>query len=104
MSPEAQSTPPVESRILAAIQLLPADLQQQVLDFVEFLVFRFQGAQGQKDLAEEGLSTTGEVPEAEQPVSTPSFLEVTQSFAGCLDGGPTDLSVNKQYLEGLGAE
>ncbi len=33
---------------------------------------------------------------------TVSFLEATQEFAGCLDGGPTDLSTNKKYLEDLG--
>ena len=33
-----------------------------------------------------------------------SFLEATQEFAGCLEGGPENLSVNKQYLEDLGKE
>ena len=33
-----------------------------------------------------------------------SFLEATQEFAGCLEGGPEDLSVNKKYLEDLGKE
>lgn len=104
MSPEAQSPPTVESRILAAIQLLPADLQQQVLDFVEFLLLRFQGEQGQDTTDGRAMAIAEAAMETEQPTSPPSFLEATQAFAGCLDGGPTDLSVNKQYLEGLGAE
>lgn len=33
-----------------------------------------------------------------------SFLEATQEFAGCLEGGPEDLSVNKKYLEDLGKD
>ncbi len=32
-----------------------------------------------------------------------SFAELARDFIGCVDGGPRDLSVNKQHLKGFGA-
>lgn len=75
-----------------------------MLDLWEFLLLRFQGKQGREAVAVESMALTEAAIETERPASTPSFLEATQAFAACLDGGPTDLSVNQQYLEGLGAE
>jgi hypothetical protein len=65
----------------AKIQELPLEKQQEVLDFIEFL-------------------------ESKMPVSQPeeaiSFLEAAREFAGCLNSDRTDLSYNKQYMEGYG--
>lgn len=77
----------IEEAILEKVRTLPIDRQQQVLDFVEFLANK----PNKPELADED----GE------PVS---FFTATQKFAGCLDGGPSDLSTNKKYLEGLRTE
>ncbi|HVT59484.1 MAG TPA: CopG family transcriptional regulator [Thermoanaerobaculia bacterium] len=31
-----------------------------------------------------------------------SFLELAKEYAGCLEGGPADLSSNPEHLEGYG--
>ncbi|MGH2416680.1 MAG: DUF2281 domain-containing protein, partial [Microcystaceae cyanobacterium] len=74
----------LEKAILEKVRNLPPDRQQQILDFAEFL-----------------QSKSGAQPPPGEPLS---FLEATQEFAGCLEGGPADLSSNKKYLEGLGTE
>ena len=73
--------------IAEKVRTLSPEKQQQVLEFVEFLLFR--------SLKQDVSKISKE---------TPSFLEATKEFAGCLDGGPSDLSTNKNYLERLGTE
>ena len=37
-----------------------------------------------------------------QPPPPDSFAALAAEFAGCLDGGPPDLSTNPKYMEGFG--
>lgn len=75
----------IEQAILAKLKTLSPKQQQEVLDFVEF------------------LQTKSPQPEFKHPDGTPmSALEAAREWAGCLDGGPGDLSTNKKYLKGLG--
>ena len=73
-----------EQIAIEKLKLLPLDKQQEVLDFIEFLQAKLKGT--------------------EQEQESVSFLAATEDFAGCLEGGPSDLSTNKRYLEGLGLE
>jgi Protein of unknown function (DUF2281) len=73
-----------EQIAIEKLKLLPLDKQQEVLDFIEFLQAKLKGR--------------------EQEQESGSFLAATEDFAGCLEGGPSDLSTNKRYLEGLGLE
>lgn len=73
-------------QIVEKLKTLPSEKQQEVLDFVEFL---------HKTLQEEIKSQEGEVVSA---------LTLAQKWVGCVEGGPSDLSTNKKYLEGLGTE
>ena len=77
----------IEQTIVDKLKTLSPDKQQEVLDFVEFLQAK---ASKQKENQDKQESI--------------SFLTATKEFAGCLDGGPADLSTNKKYLEGLGTE
>lgn len=74
-------------QIVDKLKTLPSEKQQEVLDFVEFLQT--------KTLQKEVKSQEGEVVSA---------LTLAQKWVGCLEGGPSDLSTNKKYLEGLGTE
>jgi len=75
----------IEQTVVEKLRVLPPDQQQQVLDFVEALLFQ---------------SSTVEF---KHPDGTPmSASEAAAEWAGCLDGGPADLSINKRYLEELG--
>ncbi|MDR9405082.1 MAG: DUF2281 domain-containing protein [Halothece sp. Uz-M2-17] len=65
------------------IQELPEEAQDLLIDFIQILKKRYR----------EGL--------VEQEKRT-SFLEDAAEFAGCVEGGPSDLATNKEYLEGLG--
>lgn len=71
--------------IAEKVKTLAIEQQQQVLDFVDFLHSRRSKIES-FDPKEDKLS----------------FLEATKEFAGCLDGEPSDLSINKKYLEDLG--
>lgn len=74
-----------EQTILDRIRSLSLQQQQEVLDFIEFLQFK-----ARKSEIEE---------EKKEPISA---YEAAKEFAGCVDGGPGDLSTNKKYLEGMG--
>ncbi len=77
----------IEQTVVEKLKTLPADKQQEVLDFVEFLQAKAHKLEQKSEKGEPG-----------------SFLTATKEFAGCLDGGPAELSANKKYLEGLGTE
>lgn len=71
----------IEQTIISKLQTLSPDKQQEVLDFIEFLQAKSSKV------------------EFKHPDGTPmSALEAAQKWAVCLDGGPGDLSSNKQYL------
>lgn len=74
-----------EEVILEMIKTLPLQQQEEVINFIEFLQFKAQ-KQDSNPLKEE-----------KQPMSA---YEAAKEFAGCLEGGPTDLSTNKKYLQG----
>ncbi len=70
--------------IAAKIKDLSSQRQQQVLDFIEFLLQ--QDAPTEKFLHPDG-----------RPMSA---LEAAGDLMGSVDGGPGDLSTNKKYLAG----
>lgn len=74
-----------EQAILDRIRSLTPQQQQEVLNFMEFLQFKARKREIEEDKKE--------------PVSA---YEAAKVFAGCVDGGPGDLSTNKKYLEGMG--
>ena len=74
-----------EDLIIEQVRQLPSEKQQEVLDFIEFLQFQLQ--------------KHSESTEEKEPISA---YEAAKEFAGCLDGGPSDLSTNKEYLRALG--
>ena len=78
----------IQQRVIEVLQTLSPVDQQEVLDFVEFLRNKRQNQPSP-------LQST------EQPRSA---LEIAGDLAGCLEGGPSDLSTNKKYLEGFGQE
>ncbi|MBO1350979.1 MAG: DUF2281 domain-containing protein [Hormoscilla sp. GUM202] len=73
----------IEETIVEKLRSLPSPKQQEVLDFVLFL---------HSQIHTEEIQT-----QEKEPVS---FLTAAKKWAGCIDGGPTDLSYNKKYLEG----
>ncbi|MBW4659339.1 MAG: DUF2281 domain-containing protein [Drouetiella hepatica Uher 2000/2452] len=76
---------PIQQQIIEILQTLPSIEQQKVLDFAEFLQSKQQISQ----------------PEPEKPISV---LELAGDLIGSLQGGPSDLSTNKKYMEGFGEE
>ncbi len=74
----------LSKQILEAVEILPTEKQQQVLDFVQFL-------------ATKRLKTKTE----EIETTTQSFFEVAQSSIGAGEG-PVDLSTNPDYMQGHG--
>lgn len=78
----------IEQTVVEKLKTLPSEKQQEVLDFVEFLQT--------KTLQGEIKNQEGE--------PTVSALTLAQKWVGCVEGAPEDLSTNKKYLSGLGAE
>ncbi|WP_019499342.1 DUF2281 domain-containing protein [Pseudanabaena sp. PCC 6802] len=76
----------VEQLIMKQVRTLSVETQQEVLDFVEFLQAKRQQNQVTTQM-ESSLSMS---------------QALIEKYAGCLDGGPSDLSSNKKYLEELG--
>ena len=70
---------------------LPTQQQQEVLNFIEFLTAKANAAPANKDFGE---------PIPSKPRI--SREETIKRYAGCLSGGPSDLSTNKAYMEGFG--
>lgn len=75
----------IQQRVIEVLQALSPVDQQEVLDFVEFLRNKRQNPPSLKA--------------TEQPRSA---LDIAGDLVGCLEGGPSDLSTNKKYLEGFG--
>ena len=78
---------PLTQQVVQGIERLPAAEQQQILDFIEFLVTKCQQSR------ERPL-----VQETEEPKS---FAEVARDIIG-MGEGPGDLSTNPDYMEGYG--
>ncbi|VXD14178.1 conserved hypothetical protein [Planktothrix serta PCC 8927] len=71
--------------IIEMIKTLSLQQQEEVISFIEFLHFKAQKQEIQHP------------EEEQQPISA---YEAAQEFAGCLEGGHSDLSTNKKYLQG----
>jgi hypothetical protein len=71
------------------MQDLPQQKQQEVLDFIEFLVLK--SGSGFSDVISDN--------EVQETVSTHDVLD---KWARAIDDLPADLSVNKKYMEGYG--
>ncbi|MDJ0599279.1 MAG: DUF2281 domain-containing protein [Crocosphaera sp.] len=76
-----------QDQIIAIFKELSPEKQQEVLDFARFLQYQAENKQ-----------------EKHETIESKSLDEVAETFAGCLDGGPEDLSTNKEYLRGLGQQ
>lgn len=77
----------IEQKIADELRILPLDKQQEVLAFIERLKEKLT------------MNPTDSTVQPQKPVL---FGEVADKYAGCLDGGPEDLSTNKAYMEGFG--
>jgi len=76
----------LEEAVIFKLRDLPKDKQQEVVDFIEFLLQRVQ--------------STSKPAEQTQEVSV---FEAADDLLGCVEG-PTDLSANQDYLEGYGTQ
>lgn len=70
-----------EEKVIRKLKTFPLEKQQEVLQFIEFLEFRDRSLKQQKT----GVTA----------------LEAAGALVGCLEA-PTDLSANKDYLQGFG--
>jgi hypothetical protein len=75
----------IEQAIIEKLRSLPLDKQQEALNFVEALQIDMK-ASSSTSSRWEGMSA----------------LESASEYAGCLEGGPPDLSTNPKYMEGFG--
>ncbi len=71
--------------ILAKLDNLTPEQQDEVLDFIDFLQFKTK-KQELQELDKEAISA----------------YEAARDFAGCVDFGPGDLATNKEYLKRMG--
>jgi Protein of unknown function (DUF2281) len=81
----------VEQQLMDAIRTLPPEQRQEVLDFAEFL------------LSKQKINIPQDSEGANPPPQFTSALELAGDLVGRLKGGSSDLSTNKEYLEGFGA-
>lgn len=85
---------------MAKMQALPPERQQEIIDFIDFLLSRGPWAhippsQPITPSANESTSSVGPTQD------TLSVLEAAGDLTGCVEG-PTDLSTNPAYLRGYG--
>lgn len=78
---------PLAQQVVQGIECLPEASQQQVLDFIEFLIVKHQESDGQVLAGE-----------SEEPKS---FAEAAGDIIG-MGEGPGDLSTNPDYMKGYG--
>ena len=88
---ELLTVSPLTQQVLQGIEKLPAANQQQILDFVEFLMSKYQQSN------EQSLSSDGN----DTGVDSKSFAETARDIIG-MGEGPGDLSTNPDYMEGYG--
>jgi hypothetical protein len=80
----------LEQDVLEKLHTLTPEQQQQVLNFIEFL--QYQTQKQNEDIEDSSDEETNRI----------AFQEKLKKYAGCVDGGPGDLSTNKDYLRGKG--
>ncbi len=78
--------PQLEEQVLEHLRALPSSQQQEVLNFILFLSQQRQNA----------------ITPATPATPSRSFAAAAQHYIGSLEGGPSDLSTNPQYMEGFG--
>lgn len=78
---------PLTQQVVQGIEGLPEASQQQILDFVEFLIAKHQQSS-------ERSPSRGEA-------EPKSFAETARDIIGMREG-PGDLSTNPDYMEGYG--
>lgn len=89
----------VENEIIECLHTLDEPKLLEVLDFVEFVAQRRRVAATQSLLL---LPLVDEANQSKENDQQLSFYELTKDFSGCIEGGPSDLSTNPNYMEGFG--
>jgi hypothetical protein len=74
---------------IAKIKSLPAEQQNEVIRFIEFLEFKFS----------KPIDSQEKIKTEEKEIS---FTEAAKDFIGCLDSNLEDLSYNSKYMERFG--
>ena len=83
----------VLEKAVSKMQTLPTEQQQQVLRFIEFLIF---------ELGDQAVNQEHEnLIEKKEQVS-PRYL--LKKWEGAVEGGVDDLSFNKEYMEEYGQQ
>lgn len=76
-------------QVAERVKAFPADQQQEVLHYVEFLETKLHLGSGKESAVKEPrISMEGAM----------------KKYAGCLDSGPSDLSYNKVYMKDFGRD
>ncbi len=84
----------IEEKVAERLSILPIEKQQQVLEYIEFLCAK---------LCSPILYTASNSDyKSDSSEKTKLFGEVADRYAGCLEGGPEDLSTNKVYIQSFG--
>ena len=81
----------LREQAIAKIQQLPEPLAQEVIDYVDFLLYKHH-------LPAEDSPPKKSSAENEDG---PSFFDLARPYLGLAEG-PSDLSTNKKYFEGFG--
>ena len=89
----------VEHEIIKRLHALDEPKLLEVLDFVEFVAQRRRVAATQSLLLQPSADEANQFKQNDQQLS---FYELTKEFCGCIEGGPSDLSTNPNYMEGFG--
>jgi hypothetical protein len=76
----------IEEIIIDKVRILPPDKQQEALNFVEFLLAKMQKQELSPQEIKSGVSA----------------LTLAQEYIGCVEA-PSDLSTNKDYMDGYGS-
>ncbi|MEA5619585.1 hypothetical protein VB711_17310 [Cronbergia sp. UHCC 0137] len=82
-------------KVVTTMQQLPIDQQQQVLRFIEFLVFELRDNE-----VEESNHLVNQ--DSEKATANNSPRDLLRKWEGVIEGGVDDLSFNKKYLEEYG--
>ncbi|AFZ60388.1 hypothetical protein H6G54_01330 [Anabaena cylindrica FACHB-243] len=85
-------------KVVTTMQQLPMDQQQQVLRFIEFLVFELRDNELQP--SDRLVNQHPEKATANNPKISPRDL--LRKWEGVIEDGVNDLSCNKKYMEGYG--
>jgi len=85
---------------IAKMQNLPPERQQEIVDFIDFLLSRGPWVQSTNGQASE-LRPDERLEPVTSSQEAVSVFEAAGDLIGCVEG-PRDLSTNQDYLEGYG--